>query len=419
MPQHYPSQSGLALPPMGCHALIDYMLQNHEAPTTMVICSSREAFLVGLQSSMQADNLNGNTVDSTPPDASIHPLLIPTIHQLAASSTITIAFTPSLLHLRAYLACYAPARDSEPTSNTFARRGSQSAMLVIYGLLKLHRDTTEYSVQGLSRSLAIAVEAANTWRMRLTLVEPLEDTQLPAPEPIMETGAVSPPDPWSEQVPLLNSSLAPTNGSTCAGRTVEVGAVVARWCSIARPQIRLKSILVSPSPYNISGSFVSEPSSAVVPHPQAMGHLIRKDSVPYAAPACVADRSLCPHGANSPIYAGLQANNIDEPLQPLAPMPFATPLPASMPPPPTSTTMRTSILTLYTSPATSTPSAVPTPSMDPMLRGNPTPPWHLHTSTIIGIAANGVLAISIIPLLIFGLVMKWRLKKAKAFQLGQ
>ncbi|KAL8988510.1 MAG: hypothetical protein Q9177_002427 [Variospora cf. flavescens] len=235
MPPHYPSQYGLALPPMGCHAFIDYMLQNHEAPTTMVICSSREAFLVGLQSSMQADNLKGNTVDSTPPDASIHPLLIPTIHQLAASSTITIAFTPSLLHLRAYLACYAPARDSEPTSNTSARRGSQSAMLVIYGLLKLHRDTTEYSVQGLSRSLAIAVEAASTWRMRLTLVEPLEDTQLPAPEPIMETEAVSPPDPWSEQVPLLNSSLAPTNGSTWAGRTVEVGAVVARWCSISRP----------------------------------------------------------------------------------------------------------------------------------------------------------------------------------------
>ncbi|KAL8645013.1 MAG: hypothetical protein Q9210_006951 [Variospora velana] len=235
MPPHTPSQSGLALPPTACHALIDYILQNHEAPTTMVICSSREAFLVGLQSSMQADNLNEITVDSGPLDASIHPLLIPTIHQLAASSSIATAFTPSLLHLRAYLACYAPARDPEPTSNTLARRGSQSAMLVIYGLLKLHRDTTEYSVQGLSRSLVIAVEAANTWQMRLTLVEPLEDTQPSAPEPIMETEAVSPPDPWSEQVPLLNSSLVPTNGSTWAGRTVEVGAVVARWCSITRP----------------------------------------------------------------------------------------------------------------------------------------------------------------------------------------
>ncbi|KAL8645014.1 MAG: hypothetical protein Q9210_006952, partial [Variospora velana] len=177
--------------------------------------------------------------------------------------------------------------------------------------------------------------------------------------------------------------------------------------------------MASPSLSTTSGSFVSEPPPAVVPHPQATGHLIPKDSVLHAAPACVADRSLCPDGADSPVYAGLQGNNIDEPPPPLAPMPFATPPPASMPPPPTSTTMLTSILTLYTSPTTSTPSAVPTPSMDPMMRGNPTPPWHLHTSTIVGIAGNGLLAISIIPLLIFGLVMKWRLKKAKAFQLGQ
>lgn len=235
MSPRHSGQCGLALPAMACHASIDYLLQNHVAPTTIVICSSREAFLGALQSSLQADILNEDTLDSAPMDASLHPLLIPTIHQLAASSTVDLAFAPSVPHLRAYLACYAPARVSTPTSAIVPRPGFQTSMLAIYGLLRVHRDTSEHSVQGLSRSLAVAAEAANSWGMRLTLVEPLEDTQPSAAEPMMENETVSPLDPWSEQVPLLNSSLASINSSTWACRTVDVGAVVARWCSIARP----------------------------------------------------------------------------------------------------------------------------------------------------------------------------------------
>ncbi|KAL9060861.1 MAG: hypothetical protein Q9206_000837 [Seirophora lacunosa] len=177
--------------------------------------------------------------------------------------------------------------------------------------------------------------------------------------------------------------------------------------------------MASPSLHTSSGSFLSEPSPAVL-HPRAVGSLVPNDSA-ARAPACIADRSLCPDGADSPVYAQLQGGNESPPL---APMPFATPatMPPPPPPPPTSTAMLTSILTLYTAaPAgTSTPAvAAATPSTDPMLSGNPSPPWHLHTSTIVGIAGNGVLAFSILPLLVFGLVMKWRLKKAKAFQLGQ
>lgn len=235
MSPHYQAQPGLALPAMNCHAMIEYVLQNHEAPTTIVICSNREAFLEDLELSLRADNVNGNNAEHGRLD-SLHPLLIPTIHQLASSSTIKLAFVPSLTHLRAYLACYSPAESLTPMSTSHPRMDTQVPMLAIYGLLTHHRDTTEHSVQGLSRTLSNAAEAANAWGMRLTLVEPPRDAQPPSAEPAMESETNLPLSPWSEQVSLLNTTFASTNGTTWAGRMVSIGAIVAKWCRIAGVQ---------------------------------------------------------------------------------------------------------------------------------------------------------------------------------------
>ncbi len=227
------SRAGVALPPLACHELIENVLRYYGPPTTIVVCSSREAFLESLHLSLQTNHSTEDSAEHGRTDASIHPLLLPTIHQLATSRTIDVAFAPTLAHLRAYLASYIPPSESKPTSTAFDKPGSHVAMLVVYGLLELHRTTTEYSVQGLSRTLAVAVEAANLGGVRLTLVEAPQSPEPPANESMVDVGTTTPRSPWGDQIPLLNSSLTLSNHRAWAGRTVGVAAVIARWCRIA------------------------------------------------------------------------------------------------------------------------------------------------------------------------------------------
>ena len=235
MPSQRSNQPGLALPPMRNNELIEYILETHQAPTTLIICSTREAFLPSLQESLQA-NISSSQEDQTKTAKhELHPLLIPTIHQLASSKTIQVVFTPTLQHLRAYLASYTPTQNSIQGSKTFTKPGSRrTPTLAIYGLLALHRATTEHSVQGLSRSLAVAVEAANYWGMRLVLTEGVDDLRVSSMEPVSGDETVSVQGCWEEQVPLLNSSLALSIGRAGAGRTVAVGAVIGKWCRVVR-----------------------------------------------------------------------------------------------------------------------------------------------------------------------------------------
>lgn len=233
MSTQHSGQAGLALPPMTCDALLEHVLRYHRAPSTIVVCSSREAFLESLHSALQADHTAEDSAENGRMDDPLHPLLLPTIHQLATSRTIDIAFAPTLPHLRSYLASYTPSRRSTPASAAFDKSGSRVAMLVVYGLLSLHRATTEYSVQGLSRTLAVAAEAANTWGMQLTLVEAPELPETPANEPVIDAETATSQNPWAVPLPLLNSSLALSNDRAWAGRTVDMGAVIARWCRIS------------------------------------------------------------------------------------------------------------------------------------------------------------------------------------------
>ncbi|KAI4107696.1 MAG: hypothetical protein LQ339_002603 [Xanthoria mediterranea] len=224
----------MAISPMTCHEFIDYILCPHEHPSTVVVCLSREAFLDRLSLSLHTETADSSThIDET--EQNSPPLLIPTIYQLATSRTVTVAFASSLPHLRAYLASYLPLRNPPDDSAHLPRPGQQSPLLAIYGLINLHRTTTEYSVQGLSRSLAIAVEAADAWSMPLTLVEALEDWESSNLESGPEAAAVTANDPWKEQVPLLSSSVLPSDERLRTGRTVEIRAVIAKWCSFSNP----------------------------------------------------------------------------------------------------------------------------------------------------------------------------------------
>ncbi|MCJ1481543.1 hypothetical protein MMC06_001702 [Schaereria dolodes] len=160
-----------------------------------------------------------------------HQILIPTIYLLAAARDICLVFTPTLPHLRAYLATYTPHNGSRNGTTIYQKPGVQVPMLALLNPLSIHRTTSEHSAQGLSRTFALAVEAAARGCMQLTVSEsstPQEEVLMDAGDGYGDTLQI---DPWKEQVSLLNGSIKfRGEDRVWAGRTLEVGRVVERWC---------------------------------------------------------------------------------------------------------------------------------------------------------------------------------------------
>jgi len=179
-------------------------------------------------------NVDGNEDGD---DEAALPLLIPTIHQLAISRTINLAFVPTLAHLRAYLATH--ERNTGLDSQTSTRNQEKSIpILAVFGMLHLHCSTSEYSAQGLSRTFAIAVESATASSRRLVVVEALGSAPNEELMHATESDTVVPSDPWKDQVPLLNGSTRfGREDRTWAGRTVEAARIASRWCTFAQPEI--------------------------------------------------------------------------------------------------------------------------------------------------------------------------------------
>ena len=217
-------------------SFLEYILQNHAAPSTVIICSSREAFVedVLLSTQEHRDQMTVETigeVDQQP----LHPFLIPTIHLLATSRTVDLAFTPTLPHLRAYLASrpLLIGEGLEPTIGRVSR--TQSPTLAVFGFTEVHRPTSEFSAQGLSRTLSIAVEASLALNRNLLIADvppTIKDRDSVASNEHEDGGIL---DPWTEQVPILNDSIRSGGDQRIwAGRTIAIARVIGRWCRIVR-----------------------------------------------------------------------------------------------------------------------------------------------------------------------------------------
>lgn len=182
------------------------------ADTRLIVCGTRIEFLVQLTAAIRSQRAESNA-------APRHDLLTKTIGLLANSSKIQLVFCPSLESLRAYLAVLRPQDESISETERKPHRQNQ---LVVLDMVALHRSTTEFSAQGLSRTLAAAVEAGWRTDMDLTLYEC--------------TNAVNPTSSewgdrlWDTQIPLLNGSVR-IRGETGAwgGRGVSVRQVAQRW----------------------------------------------------------------------------------------------------------------------------------------------------------------------------------------------
>ncbi|KAL9612320.1 MAG: hypothetical protein Q9167_003100 [Letrouitia subvulpina] len=208
--------------------LIEYIFQHNAPQTTLIICSSRDAFLEDLRVSTHNPGTNTGFAQA---------LLTRTIHLLRTSRSVTVAFTPSVSHLRAYLASYCQFGHPVSSGTDFQKPGSRVPLLAIFCLIELHRSTSEFSAQGLSRTLAAAVEAASAARMKLIIADDpilspgLDDDGMETPT----DGLVN--DRWNEQVPVLNGSVRVAGDDRIwAGKTVKVGRILANWCKICKYQ---------------------------------------------------------------------------------------------------------------------------------------------------------------------------------------
>lgn len=179
--------------------------------TRLIVCGTRTEFLVQLSAAIRTQ--------STDPNAETrHDLLTKTIGLLANSSKIQLAFCPTLESLRAYLAVFTSAHVATMEAGSLEK----PQVLAILDSVALHATTTEFSAQGLSRTLATAVETASRAGMDLVLCECNN-----AVEPSSSDWGSS---LWDTEVPLLNGSLRiRSEDGGWGGRGLPIKQVAERW----------------------------------------------------------------------------------------------------------------------------------------------------------------------------------------------
>ena len=206
---------------------INYLRRNHEAPSTLLLCSTRDHIVRDIQASLLRESLDSVADnDEEPNEANPHHLLVNSIGVIASSCTIQIRYIPTLTCLRAYLTAYQPIYDTSSNGTWDPARPT----LAIWGFIKLHRATADFTAQGLLRSLTLAVETAHNTRQDLIIAEPPIGTCV---DDDGNDAADTPTSPWREQVPLLSGSVR-VEGSkrVLAGQNLEIGHLMQKWCSV-------------------------------------------------------------------------------------------------------------------------------------------------------------------------------------------
>ena len=225
----------LLSPALPAH-LIQHLIQHCTHPSTLIVCATRDDFLSVvaqhiIDEQQQHHQQQEDASPAPPPTttAAAHLLAAP-LFQVAVARHIRVVFAPTVSHLRAHLSVFSLDDSTVPAPPTTAAAAHSSSSapptptptLLIYGLLALHRETSEWSVQGLSGTAAVLVEAAARVGMRAVVVEPRAYGEE------VELGQL-----LGDEVPILSGGARRTGlalrGGGWAGRTVEVKRVLARW----------------------------------------------------------------------------------------------------------------------------------------------------------------------------------------------
>ncbi|EHK50298.1 hypothetical protein TRIATDRAFT_8451, partial [Trichoderma atroviride IMI 206040] len=238
------SSNPIILSPLTPSELLQYIVTRHRYPTTVLIGWPKHTFVdaliedVNLQLHLQAqtaaekdDRINKEEgeeeeelLSDKPPT---HPLQRKTLLQTAVSRHIRLLFVPSSTHLRAFLGTFS-ASDSKipspPPSSSPDTNDSGPPMLIVYGLLELHRDSVEWSAQGIGTTATYLIEAAARNALRAAVVEPRGAMGFEALDEFL-----------AEKLPVLSGTAMKSDG-TWSGRTVAVERVLARWFEFERQE---------------------------------------------------------------------------------------------------------------------------------------------------------------------------------------
>ncbi|KAI1104077.1 hypothetical protein F4804DRAFT_308164 [Jackrogersella minutella] len=237
----------LLLSPALPSELLTHILSRHTYPTTLIICSSRSEFLTVLTDDIHRktacpENVipsehaeedahhidEGGIHDITREQVIQHRLLSSPLYQVATSRHIRMVYIPTVTHLRAYLSVFSPddSKVPVPPADFTSSRGHPPS-IVLYGFLEMHRDTSEWSAQGLGNSTSALVELGHRLSWQTSIVEPRKHGSPQAFEGML-----------TEVVPFLSGGGRrpgpdPEEGGW-TGRTVEVGRIMKRWFRFQR-----------------------------------------------------------------------------------------------------------------------------------------------------------------------------------------
>lgn len=227
------SHAPTVLYPLTLPGLIDYVLTSQSTiySTTIIICSSRDAFLENLSCSLQ----DGQAEDES---ISLHRWLVPTLHNLLTSRCVRLAFCASVQTLLAYLTAY--GRSGAEHVDTAGEERAQRIFLV--NVLALHASSSAFSAQGLSRTFALAMETSLRARAETCIVEcerSIESSPARDGSPEIVDGTEEEPqqqpiaDPWEQEVSILNVSARRFGSGqgerAWAGRTVKARRIAGKW----------------------------------------------------------------------------------------------------------------------------------------------------------------------------------------------
>lgn len=199
--------------------LVDSILNNTSHPAILVVCSTRARFLEQLSAGLSARTREAQTEASNSDELqgleaeAQHHLLTKTIGVLANSRRVHLVFCPSLEHFRAYLSSLKPP---QPTNqNVAAACGTTN--IIILDLVALHYMSSEFSAQGLSRTLALTIETAARTASSILLCECEDAAVLRNPNRGHRL--------WDLHLPILSGPSRPEDG----GRQLSARNVAQRW----------------------------------------------------------------------------------------------------------------------------------------------------------------------------------------------
>ena len=215
---------------------LKFLLQDRHEIKHAVLCSSRESFVQELIELINALDPNGiQRFEQEHLMSLLRYLITPNLNNIALIRNVSVVFTPTLAQLRAYLSSgrlnfISPCNAMRTGFSTI--QPSQS-LIAIYGSLNLHYGISEFSAQGLSRTMSLTVEATRLAGAGLLMAECDRTAEQNAGEDSTTPFTDTLISPFAMRVPVLNRITGHGRDERFwAGKIVQVGRIWARWCHI-------------------------------------------------------------------------------------------------------------------------------------------------------------------------------------------